>query len=309
MKIVLIHNRKGVRKTFRLQGWARAAVSLCLLGVPLSAGIFLGIQLGGGKIGLLLEQNIDNLQDELALQRQQLDDSRELAEQQVQALSLKLAEMQARLVRLDALGQRLTTMADLDDGEFDFSQLPPMGGPEAGERNFAATGSDIHTLFNELQFQLDSREHQLNVLESLLVNRQLSEDSTISGAPVEKGWISSSYGMRTDPFHGGKSLHKGVDFAGKAGTNVVAVASGVVTWSSSYSNYGNMIEIDHGEGFVTRYAHNQDNKVKVGDLVQRGQVIAAMGSTGRSTGPHLHFEVYKNGRAVDPATYIRKTLR
>jgi len=137
----------------------------------------------------------------------------------------------------------------------------------------------------------------------------LSEDSTISGRPVEKGWISSGYGMRTDPFNGRKRWHNGVDFAGKAGANVVAVASGVVTWSSKYNNYGNMVEIDHGEGVVTRYAHNQENKVKVGDLVQRGQVIAALGSTGRSTGPHLHFEVYKNGRAVDPSVYIRKTLR
>jgi len=307
VKIVLIHNRKGLRKTIRLQGWAKMAVSLCLLGVPLSAGLFLGVQLSGGKIGLLLEQNIDNLQDELVSQREELEQTKTFADRQVQALSLKLAEMQARLVRLDALGERLTTMADIDDGEFDFRKQPPMGGPEAALEG--APGQDIHLLFSELEFQIDSREHQLNILESLLVNRQFSEDSSIAGMPVEKGWVSSSYGMRTDPFNGSKSWHKGVDFASALGANVVAVGSGVVTWSGSYNQYGNMVEIDHGEGFVTRYAHNQDNKVKVGDLVQRGQVIAAMGSTGRSTGPHLHFEVYKNGRAVDPSSYIRKTLR
>jgi len=310
VKIVLIHNRRGVRKTFRLQGWAKLAMSLCLLGVPLSAGIFLGIQLSGGKIGLLLEHNIENLQDELVSQRRQLDESQEVADRQLHALTLKLAEMKARLVRLDALGERLTDIANLNDGEFDFNEPPPMGGPEFEESfyNHVET-SDIHQLFAELQSQIDSREYQLDLLESMLVNRQLSEDSTVAGRPVKNGWISSSYGSRRDPFTGKKSWHNGVDFAGKAGTDVIAVASGVVTWSNEYNHYGNMVEIDHGEGFVTRYAHNQENKVKVGDLVQRGQVIAAIGSTGRSTGPHIHFEVYKHGRAVDPATYIRKTLR
>jgi len=309
VKIVLIHNRKGVRKTIRLQGWARAVASLCLIGVPLSAGLFLGVQLGGGKIGLVLENTIDNLHEELASQREELDQSRQLADQQVAALSLKLAEMQARLVRLDALGERLTGMADLDDGEFDFSHKPALGGPEFYGAESSDSRHDLHLLFSELEEQLDNSEHQLNVLDSLLVNRQFTEDSTIAGLPVEKGWISSSYGVRSDPFNGRKRWHKGVDFAGKAGANVIAVGSGVVTWSGAYESYGNMVEIDHGEGFVTRYAHNQENKVKVGDLVQRGQVIAALGSTGRSTGPHLHFEVYKHGRSVDPSTYIRKTLR
>jgi murein DD-endopeptidase MepM/ murein hydrolase activator NlpD len=310
VKIVFINNRRGVRKTLRLQGWAKVAMSLCVLGLPLSAGLFLGIQLGGGKIGVLLENNLDNLQEELTSQRDQLLQSRKLADQQVQALSLKLAEMQAKLVRLDALGERLTTMADLDDGEFNFSDQVPIGGPESFHPSEVATPQvDLHLLFNELEAQISDRENQLTVLESLLVNRQLNEDISIAGKPVEKGWVSSRYGMRTDPFTGRKSWHKGVDFAGRRGANVVSVGSGVVTWSGPYQGYGNMVEIDHGEGFVTRYAHNQQNSVKVGELVQRGQVIAMMGSTGRSTGPHLHFEVYKNGRAVDPSTYIRKTLR
>jgi murein DD-endopeptidase MepM/ murein hydrolase activator NlpD len=311
VKIVFINNRRGVRKTLRLQGWAKVAASLCLLGLPLSAGLFLGIQMGGGKVGILLEQSLDNLQEDLISQRQQLEESKRLADQQVEALSVKLAEMQARLVRLDALGERLTAMADLEDGEFDFSRQSPVGGPgtSVGAPEFAPPQVDLHLLFNELEAQIDSRESQLDVLESLLVNRQFNEDSSIAGKPVEKGWISSRYGMRTDPFNGRKSWHNGVDFAGRSGANVVSVGSGVVTWSGPYQGYGNMVEIDHGEGFVTRYAHNQENSVKVGDLVQRGQVIAAIGSTGRATGPHLHFEVYKNGRSLDPSLYIRKTLR
>ena len=285
------------------------AVSLCLLGLPLTAGLFLGIQLGGGKIGLLLEQNIENLQDELADQRSHLEESKKIAAQREQAMSLKMAEMQARLLRLDALGQRLTAMAGLDDGEFDFASQPPVGGPEVLEELLPDGGHDLLALYSELESQLESREQQLNVLESLLINRQIDQETRVAGRPVEKGWISSTFGVRTDPFNGARRWHKGVDFAAATGANVLAVGSGVVTWSGKYEDYGNMVEIDHGEGYVTRYAHNDENKVKVGELVERGQVIAALGSTGRSTGPHLHFEVYKNGRAVDPSSYIRKTLR
>ncbi len=308
MRVVFIHKRRGVRKTVRLQGWAKVALSLCVLGMPLTTGVFLGVQLGGGKIGFLLDRSLDTIQEEVASQRRELENSREVAARKNQALSLKAAEMQARLVRLDALGERLTGMAELEDGEFDFSQPPALGGPEqAGVE--AAPETDLNHLFSELDAQLDNREQQLGVLESLLENRRLDERSSIAGRPVKSGWISSSFGLRTDPFSGSKSWHKGVDFAARPGAEVVAVGSGVVTWSGSYEGYGNMVEIDHGEGYVTRYAHNQENRVRVGDLVQRDQVIAALGSTGRSTGPHLHFEVYKNGRAVDPSVYIRKTLR
>lgn len=301
MKIVFINNRKGVSKTLRLPSWAKALCSLCLIGVPLSAGLFLGVQLSGGKIGFLVEGGLD--------QREERDNSKKQAEQQIQAMSLRLAEMQARLVRLDALGERLTDMADLDDGEFDFSHRPAMGGPESDDLPVADRQQNLRLLFNELEGQIDSREYQLDVLESLLVGRELTEQSSIAGKPVVNGWISSPFGTRTDPFTGKKRMHQGVDFAGKRGDAVVAVGSGVVTWSGSYQGYGNLVEIDHGEGVITRYGHNQSNLVQVGDLVQRGDVIANMGSTGRSTGPHLHFEVYKHGRVVDPAYYIRKTLR
>lgn len=309
LKVVFINNRKGVRKTLRLQGWAKIACSLCLLGVPLSAGLFLGIQLSGGKIGFLLENSLDGLQSDLADQRVELEQTRKKAEREVQAMSLKLAEMQAQLIRLDALGERLTSMAELDDGEFDFSQPPAMGGPEYYDTTTLETTVGLYQLMDELESQINDRQNQLNVLDSLLTDRELSKQVGIAGMPVVKGWISSGYGVRTDPFTGRKSWHKGIDFAGRKGDAVVAVGPGVVTWSGRSQSYGNLVEIDHGDGVVTRYAHNQENKVKVGDLVQRGEVIAALGSTGRSTGPHLHFEVFKHGRPVDPSSYIRKTLR
>ncbi|MFA5495793.1 MAG: peptidoglycan DD-metalloendopeptidase family protein [Porticoccaceae bacterium] len=310
MRIVFVSNRKGEERsrTLTINGWAKVLLSLCVLGLPVSAGILLGVQLGASGFGLLLEDTVDSLKAELAEQRQAVARGREEARQQVEALALKLAQMQARLVRLDALGERLTAMAGFDDGEFDFSTSPAMGGPDSDDSE-ALDSADLQRLFQELDARIESREQQLGILESLLADRHLREQSTVSGRPVATGWVSSAFGYRTDPFTGRRTWHNGVDFPGKPGTEVVAVASGVVTWSGKYQGYGNLVEINHGEGFITRYAHNEDNKVKMGELVEKGQVIAAMGSTGRSTGTHVHFEVYKNGRAVDPSTYIQSTLR
>lgn len=307
MRVVFI-SRRGNRKAVDINSWAKVLLSLCMLGLPVGAGVFLGIQLSGGKVGFLLENAVDNLKTELADQRRELADSEAQSQRQVEAFSLKLAEMQARLVRLDALGDRLTAMAGLDDGEFDFSTPPALGGP-AEKPGEPMDSPGLSSLLRSLDVQLENREQQLSVLEALLVNREFAEQSTVSGRPVDAGWVSSGFGYRTDPFTGRRAWHNGVDFPGKTGTEVVAVAAGVVTWSGVHKGYGNLVEINHGEGFITRYAHNQENKVSVGDLVEKGQVVAAMGSTGRSTGAHVHFEVYKNGRAVDPATYIRRTLR
>jgi hypothetical protein len=155
------------------------------------------------------------------------------------------------------------------------------------------------------QMQIEDRSRQLDVLEALMMNRRLSSEVRPEGRPVSSGWMSSVYGYRTDPFSGRRDFHPGVDFAGKAGSDVLAVASGVVTWSGKRYNYGHMIEIDHGNGLVTRYGHNQENLVEVGEKVKKGQVIAKMGSSGRSTGPHVHLEVLQDGRKVNPLKYVR----
>jgi len=310
VKIIFCSGGKGEgrnrSRTININSWAKVLLSLCVLGMPVGAGMLLGFQLGGGS-GSLLEGTVGALKDELADQRRAVAEGREDARRQLEALSLKLAQLQARLVRLDALGERLTVMAELDDGEFDFSSSPALGGPDAGGEELY--DSDLQHLFQELDIHIESREQQLAILESLLADRHLRERSTVSGRPVEKGYISSGYGYRTDPFTGRRSWHGGIDFPGKPGTEIVAVAAGVVTWSGKHGAYGNLVEINHGEGFVTRYAHNEQNKVQVGDLVEKGQLIAAMGSTGRSTGTHVHFEVHKNGRTVDPSSYIKSTLR
>ena len=200
-------------------------------------------------------------------------------------------------------------MADLEEGEFDFSQPPAMGGPLAGEFSVDYSSTNLSADLGLFQSRLQDREQQLDILESLLSNRALEEQSWLSGRPVEKGWISSNYGRRTDPFTGKPAFHHGIDFAGKEGSNVVAVAAGIVTQTGTKSGYGELVEISHGDGFVTRYSHNKETLVKPGDVVRKGQAIALMGSTGRSTGAHVHFEVYKHGRSVDPSSYVRRTRR
>lgn len=321
MRIIFLSARQGKSLTLTLNTWAKVALSLCVLGVPLGAGLIIGANSDVGDASL--RAALAAVQVELDLQHEELQLGVASADKKIAAYSQKLAEIQARMVRMDALGERITDIAGLDKGEFDFSHVPAMGGPigdpapEDSETPAAsptpevgtAMSADLQDLFSEIEARMDNREQQLDLLREMIVDRDLRREHTISGRPIAKGWMSSRYGKRTDPFNGRKVWHLGVDFAGKEGSDVIAVASGIVTLSEPYKGYGHLIEIDHGEGYVTRYGHNKTNLSKVGDLVKKGQVIAKMGSTGRSTGPHVHFEVYKNGRNVDPASYIRRTVR
>ncbi len=256
------------------------------------------------------DNSLDSLQDELATQSTELEGLRLEAERKLQAMTLSLAELQARMTRLDALGEHLTVMADLEDGEFDFSQPPAVGGPLAGDFSVEYLAPDLTGELQHFAQRLTEREQQLEILEALLTHRKLDDQAWVSGRPVEKGWVSSGFGVRTDPFSGKRTAHYGIDYAGKAGSNVIAVAGGVVTFSGNDSNgYGKMVEVSHGDGLVTRYAHNQNNLVEPGDLVRKGQAVALMGASGRATGPHVHFEVYKHGRPVDPSSYVHRTRR
>ena len=242
---------------------------------------------------------------EIADQRDMLASTRNALQQNVDALALRLGQMNARVVRLDALGARLTNMAGLNEGEFDFSTIPSLGGPE--ELIIGGNGNHIGGLIETLDIldrQLTDRTLQLGVLEDLLLNRKLADEVHPEGRPVNAGYISSGFGDRSDPITGRLAFHQGVDFAGREGNDVIAVASGVVTWAGPRFDFGVMVEINHGNGYVTRYAHNAENLVSVGDTVKRGDLIARMGETGRATGPNLHFEVLQNGRRVDPLTVI-----
>lgn len=309
MKVILINNEHSGARFLELGRKARAVLSLCVLGAPLS---ILGLGYYVAQLApTTVEQdlNLGAMQDELEQQSEAVADLRAASQRKLQALTRSAAELEARLVRLDALGQRLTDLAGLDQGEFDFGSKPALGGPLLQNEQSSDRRYDLGSELLALEQRVIDREQQLGVLQELLQNRQFADDVYLSGRPIKKGWMSSSFGQRTDPFTGRNAWHAGVDFAGKDGSDIVAVAAGVVTWSGDRSGYGAMIELNHGSGYSTRYGHNKDNLVKVGDLVKKGEVIAVMGSSGRSTGPHVHYEVYKHGRSVDPASYIHRSRR
>lgn len=248
---------------------------------------------------------VEALSAELADSREKIETAQRAAEDTLDALAIGLGRMNAHVIRIDALGQRLTEMAELEDGEFNFDAPPPIGGPLEPEYSASGDVADITDSLDVLAMQLRDREKQLGVLENMLLDQNLTAHTYPTGRPIKSGWLSSYYGKRTDPFTGKTAWHKGIDFAGKSGSDVVAVARGVVTYSGSRYGYGQMVEIDHGKGYVTRYAHNSENLVDVGTEVAKGQLIGYMGNTGRATGPNLHFEVLHQGKSVNPLKFIK----
>jgi len=306
MNIVLVTRRKGCTGMVTL---SKKRIALLFLGVltllPVSL-IYTGYQLGMTKAHSQPGELAFALQSELDSQRLRIDEAKRDAGENMNALAIKLGQLQAHIIRLNALGERLTKIAGLERGEFDFSSSPAVGGPVSAADIVGQSMSvpDFVESLNDLSVQLDNRSQQLSVLETMMMNRNLQDEVTPTGRPITRGWLSSYFGLRTDPFTGRRVHHSGVDFAGKLGSDIVSVAAGVVTFSGRRSGYGNLVEINHGKGYVTRYGHTQENLVKLGDTIKKGQVIAKMGSTGRSTGPHVHFEVMVNGRHVNPKRYI-----
>lgn len=309
MKIIIVNKNHAQARSFTLGGWTRAFLSVCLLGIPTFVGAWGYSWLVSGDKDGFFTTDSKAWMDILSAHETEIEQERAASEAQIAALTSKMAELQARLMRLDALGERLTSAANLEQGEFDFSQIPAVGGPSKASPNHLYQTPDFFNAIEQLSSQVESREQQLNTIESLLANRSLLEETLLSGAPVANAWVTSRFGYRKDPFSGKTEFHSGLDFAVPTGSNVTTVAAGIVNWAGRHPEYGNMVEVKHGEGLVTRYAHNKSNLVKAGDVVKKGQIIALSGSTGRSTAPHVHFEVYKHGRVVDPASYIRHATR
>jgi murein DD-endopeptidase MepM/ murein hydrolase activator NlpD len=237
-------------------------------------------------------------------------DSEKVNRQQVTAVAMKLAELQSQVLRLNALGDRLAEEASIPDSEFNFQQLPPSGGPMIHSKDEQPI-SLANLLFNiaTLEETLEHEEKQLKMLESITLGHHIENTSYLSGRPITKGWLSSYFGIRKDPFSGKPAMHKGVDFAGSEDADIIATASGVVSWAGERYGYGQLIEINHGDSMKTRYGHNKTIKVSVGDVVTKGQVIAKMGSTGRSTGPHVHYEILRNNRQIDPKKYVYRKAK
>ena len=258
---------------------------------------------------VLSPEAVARWREELAAQRLAIQSVDQEARERLDALTLRMGNMQARLLRLDALGQRLTDVAKLKGGEFDFRSEPALGGPIEPSLNASFTEPELRESLARIEQQLDDREQQLDLIDAMFASRTIQKELFIAGRPITWGWMSSPYGYRSDPFTGKRAWHAGVDFAGKDGSDIIAVASGVVTWSGERYGYGNLVEINHGGGYATRYAHCKELLVEVGAVIEKGQVIAKMGSTGRSTGPHVHYEVLKNGKTLNPKKFIHRASR
>lgn len=309
MKLILVDQRHGQTRTIVLKGWLKGLLSICILGAPVAFG-YLGYQFAVSQDPLEYSHETTLAWNEsLTSQADALGRLKRESAEQLEALTLRLAMLQARLLRMEALGERITTVAKLDTGEFNFASEPAVGGPLSYETVPYAPPAFMEAIA-DLEQQIADRAQQLDILEGLMTERQFEADIFITGRPVKQGWLSSPFGRRADPFNGQLAWHAGVDFAtGAAGEDVIAVAAGVVTAASERQGYGLTVDINHGNGYVTRYGHAEKLLVDVGEIIQKGQTIALVGSTGRSTGPHVHFEVYKHGRVVDPASYIQRTER
>jgi murein DD-endopeptidase MepM/ murein hydrolase activator NlpD len=283
----------------RQLAYAAAAVSI----FALVAGAFMAGShwAAGGSLG---EFTLARWNEDLAEQSEQLARIEQDVDGQVAVLATRVGRMQAQLIRLDALGKQLTEVAKLKRGEFDFDQPPALGGPETAGQGPVVPALD--TMLDSMDAQIDDRRRQLTALQSLIMTRELARQIVPGGRPVESGYISSLYGQRTDPFDGNQASHHGIDFAGAPGTQVLSVADGIVSHTGTDGGYGRIVEITHGNGYVTRYAHNAKLLVKPGQTVKRGDPIALMGSTGRSTGTHLHFEVLRHGQSINPLSFVRR---
>ena len=303
---------KGFRspRQVNLTGVTAGLSIVVVVALIVSAGFVVGSWHASRTASRVSLDELQGLTGKLDEQRNSINTIRQENEGTLDALSIRIAQMNARMIRLDALGRRLIDMANIDDGEFDFDSNPAVGGPEelmlAGSNIAAFEMLDAMNLLGE---QLSNREAQLDVLESVLMNQNLKDRVYPQGRPVSAGWISSYFGKRTDPFTGKAAIHTGIDFAGKSGAEITAVADGIVTWSADRYGYGIMVELNHGNGYSTRYAHNLENLVSIGDEVKKGQVVALMGKTGRATGPNLHFEVLHNGSRVNPLKFIRESTQ
>ena len=255
---------------------------------------------------VVMQQTMAELKLEILQQQAMLDHLSREQETNINALAARLAELQAASTRLDALGERLVQLGKLDPEEFDFGQPPPVGGPEQVIKDGLSNVLDLRQSIKLLSQVLSSQYARLDALQLLLMDRNLENERTPAGWPVSSGWISSGFGERNDPFTGKRVRHDGLDFAGIKGSEVLGVASGVVIWAGPRQGFGNLLEIDHGNGYVTRYAHNDELLVELGDGIMAGQMIAKMGATGRASSPHVHFEVLLQGKAVNPSQFVKQ---
>jgi murein DD-endopeptidase MepM/ murein hydrolase activator NlpD len=310
MKVIILDPKRGISRTIPLPAHWHAWLAAFLLLLP-ALGAWGGYALYANRAGdPVLSGDVGRdtaaaWRDRIASQRDAIAAARLRAEEKMKAMTVRVAEMQAKLLRLDALGERLARTTSGGKQDFDFSRPPPVGGPEEAAAGTPAFHEpDFVVALDDLANRIEARETELKVFESLLTGNRLQAESFLSGNPVNVGYLSSSFGYRIDPFHGSVAFHRGVDFAGPAGSAIVATGDGLVTFAGEHAGYGNMVEIAHGDGISTVYAHASRVLVRAGDIVRKDQPVAKLGSTGRSTGPHVHYEVRRAGVAMDPAAFV-----
>ncbi|HEY6093576.1 MAG TPA: M23 family metallopeptidase [Gallionellaceae bacterium] len=302
MHIILVSNSLKNTRNITLSGRHLALGGVLLLLVFLAAVLvaqYVIVRLQPGSISdelrgwLASAQNAEQLKQQ-AYTRESLD-----------TMAARLGQMQAQLLRLDTLGARLAKMSGMKQQEFNFSEAPAQGGPFVPAAQQDVTLHSMNQQMANLASLLTDRSDKLAALETLLMQDRLSKKMLPSASPVQQAVYSSNFGWRLDPFTGKNAMHEGVDFMVPFGTAIHAAAGGIVVYADLHPQYGNMVEIDHGNDIITRYAHASKLEVKVGQVVKRGQEIARVGSTGRSTGNHLHFEVRYKGMAQNPVRFLQ----
>ncbi len=300
MQLILVDRRLARARTMNLSRATLVWGSLGLLTVVSLLVLTLFVitfRLAAQRDMPLVKQLVSAvMRDRLAQDEQYLRDN-------VSSMAKMVGEMQARLMRLDALGERVSKLAGIRPEEFSFREIPGMGGPEPIASR-PLTLAELQVQAHSVAKGLDERTDYMNVVESELVANAARSALLPRDTPLGEGFVGSGFGMRTDPFTGEYTMHSGIDFAAPVGTPILAAAGGVVESAERHPEYGNLVKIDHGNGLSTWYAHTSRFVVRVGDIVRKGQQIALVGSTGRATGPHLHFEVRVNGAPQNPLRYL-----
>jgi murein DD-endopeptidase MepM/ murein hydrolase activator NlpD len=303
MQIILLHPRFTHAKSVTL---TRRHLLLCLV------GFVLAVICGASLLSYLALSHVADMPASVRNMMVSASGSEEankdkFLKENLALMARRLGEMQAQLMRLDALGERVQGLAGVKPTEFNFGDSPGRGGMEPsmdGTSSRDLTMSEFQALLDSMGHDLERRSDYMNVVESALMTDKIKSKLLPTSQPVNVAYNASSFGWRLDPFSGRSAMHEGIDFAAPVGTPIVAAAGGVVTVAEFHPQYGNMLEIDHGNDVITRYAHTSRILVHVGDIVRRGQRVADIGTTGRSTGPHLHFEVRIKGVAQDPRKFL-----
>jgi len=306
MHIILVSSKLAKARSLTLTNrhLVASAVFMALLVFSLTLGLFWITVRHATEFKLPL---LDSLV--LSAQEAQRRKTEEFLRENLNAMAVKLGQMQAQLMRLDALGERLSTLAGLKPGEFRFNEAPARGGAVSSIPAQDFSMAEFNRQLDQLSRQMENRSDSLGILESQLFDAKVKKKLMPTIPPVDAAYSASSYGWRIDPFNGMLAMHEGVDFPVDIGTPVFAAAGGVVIYSGPHPQYGFLVEIDHGNDFTTRYAHCSRVLVREGEVVQRGSKIAESGSTGRATGPHLHFEVRYRTVAQNPIRFLQATAR